>query len=157
MNKVQNKAFIIKLVKTAIVAFILAFLITRFILPTKIIGDSMYPILRPNNYVLVNKKYKSLNIGDIVMFRYDVLNMHLVKRVIAIEGDVLQIKDGEVFVNGDKLEEPYVKEKWYDGSYYGVIPRGCVYVMGDNRNGSIDSRYFGLIKVESITGKILFK
>ncbi|MCQ4924885.1 signal peptidase I [Tissierella carlieri] len=157
MDKSENKRFIVKLIKTAILAFFLAFIITRIILPTKIVGDSMYPTLKPGSYFLINKLNKSPRIGDIIMFHHDVLDQYLIKRVIAIEGDNLEISNGEVYVNEVKLNEFYVKEQWYDGFYSGIIPGGQIYVIGDNRNGSIDSRNFGTIDKNNILGKLIFK
>lgn len=152
----QNYISLFNILKIVGSAFLLAFLITRIILPAKIVGDSMEPTLHDGRYVAVNRISKDLVAGDIIIFNiYD--KKYLVKRVIAVEGDVLEIKNGEIHVNGVRLDEPYIKEKWYDGFYSGVIPEGHIYVMGDNRNDSIDSRNIGSIKMNTILGKILFK
>ena len=157
-EKSENQLFIKQLINVTILAFALAFIVTRIVLPTKIIGASMEPTLDDGSYVLVNKLDKRLDKGDIVILHHGILDgEYLVKRVIAIENDYLEITEGKVYINGVKIEEPYVKEEWYHGSYSGVIPEAHIFVMGDNRNRSIDSRSFGLVKLENATGKVLFK
>lgn len=118
----------------------------------------MNPTIYDGDTLLVNKLYKSLKHGEIViLYNKQISSNYLLKRVIAIEGDYLYINKGEVFVNGKILREPYIKESWNNGYYSGYIQKGYVYVMGDNRDVSFDSRNFGLIKIEQVKGKVLFK
>ena len=81
-----------------------------------------------------------------------------IKRVIACEGEHLKIEDGKVYINGKLLDEPYLKEGVVtpqNGVFYDVIvPEGCVFVMGDNREASMDSRSFGCIPVSKIESKV---
>ena len=105
--------------------------------------------------------------GDIVTFQDpEIPSRTLIKRVIATEGQTVQLIDGDVFVDGQKLVEPYTdgKESWPLISSYGspitypyTVPKGELWVMGDNRTNSQDSRYFGSIPVSSVTGKAIFK
>ncbi len=80
-----------------------------------------------------------------------------VKRVIGREGDTLEFKDGHVYRNGEQLEEPYLPEPMqYSRPGKVVIPQGYVFVMGDNRNHSTDSRYIGPVPVDHVLGKVVF-
>lgn len=81
-----------------------------------------------------------------------------VKRVIGIEGDTIEIKNGEVYRNGIKLEEDYIKEPIKtDLNIKVTVPKGHVFVMGDNRNNSADSRHIGPIPISHVVGEYLFK
>lgn len=104
--------------------------------------------------------------GDIITFKDpEIPSRTLIKRVIATEGQTVQLIDGEVYVDGQELDEPYTdgKETWPLTSSYGSpveypyqVPEGEVWVMGDNRTNSQDSRYFGSIPIASVTGKAVF-
>lgn len=94
---------------------------------------------------------------------YNVLELNKVsyiKRIIAIPGDRIQIKNGEVYLNGEVLEEEYIEENIITSQFnYNdiIVPEGCVFVMGDNRTGSVDSRVFGCIPIDKIEGKVCFR
>ncbi len=104
--------------------------------------------------------------GDIVTFADpQIPSRTLIKRVIATEGQTVQLIDGKVVVDGEVLDEPYTdgKESWPLNSSFGTpivypytVPKGELWVMGDNRTNSQDSRYFGSIPVSSVTGKAIF-
>ncbi|HEY8420739.1 MAG TPA: signal peptidase I [Thermoclostridium sp.] len=83
----------------------------------------------------------------------------LIKRVIAVEGDKIDIRDGNVYINDEMLNEPYVKgiTPGMEMSYPYVVPEGYVFVMGDNRENSLDSRSFGPVSINSIEGKAIFR
>lgn len=85
---------------------------------------------------------------------------YIIKRVIAVPGDVVDIKDGYVTVNGQKLEESYVRGQTFENSNFSyplTIPENKVFVLGDNRENSTDSRMLGLIDYEQIKGKVVFR
>jgi len=85
-----------------------------------------------------------------------------IKRVIGLPGEHLQIIEGQVYINGEVIEETYLVEGLETGTMDGeycdvVIPEGCIFAMGDNRNGSMDSRVFGCIPLDKIEGEVLFR
>lgn len=110
-------------------------------------------------------KYERESKGWFSDFIYNVLEINktsYIKRVIALPGEHLEIKDGKVYINGEELEENYLQEnvttESMEGSFYDiVVPEGTVFVMGDNRSGSSDSRMFGCIPYEKIEGKVCFR
>jgi len=134
------------------------FVIEPFIVPT----PSMSPTLLVGDRVIVNKleyKFKPVKRGDIVAIYSPLEKKNLVKRVIGLEGEVISFSpDGEVFINGEEIQEPYLPENFtasYDDSEY-EINENEYFVMGDNRNNSADSRVFGPISSEKIFGKVIF-
>lgn len=85
---------------------------------------------------------------------------YIIKRVIAVPGDIVDIKDGNVTVNGQKLEESYARGQTFENSNFSyplTIPENKVFVLGDNRENSTDSRILGLIDYEQIKGKVVFR
>ncbi len=155
-----------------ILLFAFVFFSTTFWFSTvKIQQTSMMPTLKSNDVVLLDK-LSSYSRGDVIVFEHNE-NEDFIKRVIAVEGDVIYSINGEVYVeyynNGelvvDKVDEYYLNEQkstylYYD---YGVgivdIPRttisqGCIYVLGDNRRVSVDSRDIGEVNVNKVKGVV---
>lgn len=128
-------------------------------------GDSMNPTLYNGDKLLVSDIFYKPKQGDIVIFRKDDYKPEaLVKRVIATEGQTIEIDftKGEVYVDGELLDEPYIAEPTYnqlDFSGIQTVPEGCVFVMGDNRNNSSDSRRaeIGMVDERLIIGKVLLR
>lgn len=141
-------------------ALAIVFLIRQFVffnvyVPT----GSMIPTINKDNKVLVTRvhNYNNLKRGDIIVFYSDELGETLVKRLIGIPGDKIEIKDGTVFINGEKSEEDYVKNKdKYNGSF--EVPQGKYFFLGDNRPVSNDARYWKEHYIDSskIEGKAQF-
>jgi len=146
-----------------------AFLVQAFYIPS----ESMVPTLEIGDRVLVNKlsyKLHDVNRGDLVVFERpegepDEDVKDLIKRVIGLPGDQLVIKDNAVYVNGDKLEEDYLPEgtvtkqgrlDCVDATPC-VVPEDSIWVMGDNREHSFDSRYFGPIEENTIVGRAFLR
>lgn len=133
---------------------------TLFFPVLQIYGTSMAPALIEDDIVVSIKK-SNFETGDIIAFYYN--NRILVKRVIATSSDWVNIdEDGTVFINDKLLDEPYVKEKYLgesDIEYPYQVPEGSYFVLGDQRETSIDSRTseIGSIKEEDIIGKVVFK
>lgn len=129
-----------------------------------VVGDSMNPTLYNGDKMVVSDLFYSPKQGDIVIFRKDSYKKEaLVKRVIAVEGQTVEIDfdKGVVYVDGQALDEPYIAEPTHnmiDFKGAQTVPEGCVFVMGDNRNDSRDSRdsMIGMIDEREITGKVYF-
>jgi len=139
-------------------AFVVAMLVQAFIVkPFTIHQVSMQPTLLEGDRILLNRlsyHFRDPENGDIVVFHSPITEGEdLVKRVVAVAGDRVEIKDGSLFVNGERRVEPYLLEQGFRGELREtLVPEGMVFVMGDNRNNSGDSRYFGPIDKESIIG-----
>jgi len=117
----------------------------------------MEPNLKEDQHILINKAayfFHSPQRGDVIIFRYPRDREQIyVKRIIAIPGDTIEIKDGIVYINGSPCEEPYVSSDTEGGLPKQTIPPDRYFVMGDNRNGSWDSRYWGTVPRGDIIGK----
>ena len=134
------------------IIIILAVIIIRtyIITPVKVDGTSMYPTLS-NNEILILKKYdKSYDRFDIVVFKRE--NSKLIKRIVGLPGDTIEYKNNKLYINGNYVKEDFEHENTDDFTYSTTIPDGYYYVLGDNRENSLDSRYFGPISKEDITG-----
>lgn len=149
-----------------LVALLLAGVFMFFVRASLVRGSSMEPTLWDGDCILVQMMgYKEPLPGDIVAIKAkDRAGKHLVKRIIATGGDTVQIdfEAGAVFVNGQRLEEPYVQEATHlsgDIAFPVTVPEGCCFVLGDNRNHSQDSRssVLGFVPREDIEGKVFFR
>jgi signal peptidase I len=157
--------WILIIVGALLVAFVVkTFLIQAFYIPS----GSMEPQLKINDRVLVNKlsyRLHDINRGDIVVFERPSCNdgeppvvKDLIKRVIAVSGETVEGRDGRVLVDGRPIDEPYLPAGVVTGDFEPVtVPAGTIWVMGDNRNNSRDSRVLcggpTFIPEESIIGR----
>ncbi len=139
-----------------------ALIITCIYQPVRVEGTSMQPRLHDNDRLFINKfvyRFENIHRGDVIVFHYpgDPAKSYI-KRVIALPGDDLRITDGVVYVNGRRLSEPYVPERFEDGRSVAeeVMPQGDYWVMGDHRSISSDSRDFGPVPRGLIYGKASF-
>lgn len=145
--------------KKFVVLLIVVFAVFRLAIGFSLVkGDSMEPTLESGNLVLYNRLDKDYQRGDVVSVRVPA-GEYYVKRVIAIEGDTVDLKDGKVYINGSLLEEPYAEGETYEEAGAVVYPytleENQVFVMGDNREVSMDSRAFGAVSERQIKGKLL--
>ncbi len=142
------------------------FLYLIFITPHQVDGISMDPTFKDNEFLIANKmiyRIKSPLQGEVVIFKFNETR-DFIKRVIAVEGDSVQVQDGKLFVNGEYLNESeYLEPTVYteQGAYISegqtiIVPAGKVFVAGDNREHSSDSRTFGPIEVSQIKGRVWF-
>ena len=126
--------------------------------PFRIPSQSMEPTLRPGDQVLVDKRaYRdgSPRRGDLVAFTDPKTRDVLLKRVVALGGDTVGIEDGALVVDGRHVREPYAPPDKIDSVYFGPVrvPRGAVFVLGDNRANSVDSRQFGSVPAPRLIGR----
>ncbi len=142
----------------AISAFIIVFIYQ----PVKVEGTSMMPSLEDQERIFVNKfvyRLEPISHGDIVVFRYPRdPSKSYIKRVIGVAGDRIRIDGGQVYVNGEALDEDYVPPAYADSRSYPetVVPPNCYLVLGDHRSMSNDSRDFGPVNQSYIYGKAVF-
>lgn len=163
-NTVKKEVF--SWVKTILLAAILAgavnsFLIVNAEVPT---GSMENTIMAGDRILALRTSYwfGEPERGDITVFRYPddpTGNTLYVKRIIGEPGDTVQVEDGEIYVNGEALEEDYIAEitEGDFGPY--TVPEGCYFMMGDNRNHSVDSRFWEnkFVEKEEILGKVVLR
>jgi signal peptidase I len=165
LNRIRYKERYGKTLLSTVYALItvaaITVLVATLLLPVlQVYGDSMAPTVE-NGQLIVSVKEASFDTGDVIAFYYN--NKILVKRVIAQAGDWVDIdKDGNVFINGTQMEEPYVEDKAMGECNIKLpyqVPEGKVFVMGDHRSVSIDSRHtsVGCVSDEQIVGKLVMR
>lgn len=146
----------------ALVAALLikTFLFQAFFIPSA----SMEPTLQIGDRVLVNKlsyRFGDIDRGDLVVFKRPDLDAEsaavvrdLIKRVIALPGETIEARDGDIYIGGQRLEEPYLPQGTISENLPSqVIPAGTVWVMGDNRTNSRDSRVLGPVDIDTVHGR----
>ena len=145
------------------IAVVLALFIRHFVVELYLVdGPSMRPTLQNQERLVVNKFIYNLHDperDDILVFQYPKdPSRDFIKRVIAIPGDTIEIKDGHVYVNGELKNEPYILSTTRGDYPLATVPEGHIFVMGDNRIISLDSRdkSIGLVSVDDVIGKAQF-
>jgi signal peptidase I len=151
-------AWLIELGETVLPAIVIAVLINLFLAQaTRVYGSSMEPNLYTDQRLVVEKVSYRLHEprrGDVVVLRMPERGPELlIKRIIALPGETFEVRDGQVYINGEALEEPYVSQRTSGKSTPVTVPEGHVFVMGDNRGASNDSRSFGPVAQERIVGR----
>ena len=145
-----------------IAAGLAAVIIVFFYQPVKVEGTSMAPSLSDQERIFINKFVYHVGViarGDVVVFWYPLdRTKSFIKRVVGLPGDLVQIREGRVYINGQLLNEPYVPAEYLDFSEYGPlrVRPGEYFVMGDHRISSNDSRMFGSVPASYIYGKAVF-
>ena len=121
----------------------------------------MEPTVSMNETVLITKKVGKIQRADIIIFKYPSdPSKRFIKRVVGLPGERVEIRQGRVFIDQKLLEENYLDPKlntWGRSISESFIPQGTYYVLGDNRDASNDSRYWGSLSAELIEGQVMFK
>jgi len=155
-------------IKDIVIAVVVALIILQFIKPTFVRETSMLPTLGEYNFLFLSRqayRFGEPERGDISVFHTNLKTVDgrekmLIKRVIGLPGDVITIEDGVVTLNGEVQDEPYTLEGYTSGYVKDlVVPEGRLFVMGDNRQNSIDSRdpSVGMIQIDDVYGKAIFR
>ncbi len=160
-NKVVKEVF--DLFEIFVGAIIIVTITVAFLFRTVgVSGTSMTHTLQNKDRLIISNFCYQPTVGDIVVLNLpDRFNMPIIKRIIANEGQTVNITNsGDVYVDDIKLKEDYIHDKTMKGnhnSYPVKVPKGCIFVMGDNRMGSTDSREFGCVNKNNIAGKAIFR
>lgn len=163
--KEEHKKEVWSWVKSAAVALVLALIIREFIFtPVFVSGQSMEPTFQSSNRVVITKIH-SIDHFDMIVFKAIHSDTNLIKRVIGLPGDVVVMKNDQLTINGEEYEEPYLdanKKEVFEGQkltqdFEVEVPEGFLYVLGDNRRNSTDSRVLGFIDEKMVIGEVKFR
>ena len=156
-------------IRDIVIAVIIAAIILAFFKPIIVQQESMQPNFYSGDYLITSRQAYRLfgqpERGDVIVFKshlYDEKGKqkNLIKRIIGLPGDTVEIKNGDVYINGELLQEEYVAEQGLSGEMEAVtVPEGRLFVMGDNRRVSQDSRSpeVGTIEMDSIVGQVVLR
>jgi len=161
--------FVMDILETIVFVGSLFIVIYLFVAqPNQVKGASMDPTFGSGDYIFTSKvtyKMRAYQRGDVVVFKSPHNpDIEYIKRIIGVPGDFVMVKDSEVYVNGKKLTENYIaaKTNLWEGGFSkngeeAKVTEGMLFVMGDNRPRSSDSREFGLITEESVIGQVFYR
>ena len=165
------KKFVFDWGKAIIIGLVIAFLVRTYLFSTYVVdGESMMPTLQNGNLLVINKigyEISDLNRFDVIVFHANKKEDY-VKRIIGLPGDSIEYKNDHLYINDKQYSEPYLdqyKKNLNGRSFTGdftlkeitgktVVPSGYIFVEGDNRPKSYDSRLFGFVKIDKIVGKV---
>ena len=170
MSRKPALGCLLEIVETLVLTLVIFWVIQSFVAqPFKVQQVSMERTLEPDQYVLVDKltpRFDSYKRGDIVVFdpplTWTRTDQPYIKRVIGIGGDTIELRDGAVYVNDTKLDEPYIYKEddgqpqlteSYNGTERWVVPPGELFLMGDHRGNSSDSREGGPVPTANVVGR----
>ena len=163
-NQKKDSSWVVWFAAAVVIAVLLRLFVFEIV---RVDGESMNNTLQDGQHLFVEKisKHSGIDRGEIVIVRYpDTGSKAYVKRIVALGGDSVLVKQGKLYINGVEQDEKYIKESYmeYEGLGYGgdgdeyTVPEGCYFVMGDNRNNSHDSRSVGPIEQDEIIGRAMF-
>ncbi len=146
-----------EIIETLLLTFFIFWLVNGLVGRYKIDGSSMNPTLSDGQYLIINNVSYYLDTpdhGEVIVFRHPNNDLNLIKRVIGVPGDQIEVSNQQVMVNGLTLDEPYIQAPpTYSGSW--IVPNDTYFVLGDNRNNSSDSHQWEYLPTENIFGKAL--
>jgi len=150
--------WLVELGETILPAVVIAILINLFLAQaTRVYGSSMEPNLHTDQRLVVEKvsyRFHDPQRGDVVVIRMPERGPELlIKRIIALPGETIEIRNGQVLINGNAIDEPYLTQPTRGSYGPTTISEGYVFVMGDNRGASNDSRVFGPVELEQVVGR----
>ena len=157
--------FLFELLEIVLIAFALSWVLRTYVVEArKIPTGSMLPTIQLDDRVIVDKfffkRFDHISPGDIIVF-HPPPSAHatedFIKRVVGLPGYKIEIRNHTTYVNGQPLYEPYVVDQSKNDFAQIVVPKDSVFVMGDNRNNSADSREWGFLPMQNITGRTLFR
>lgn len=147
-----------EILETLLLTFFIFWLVNSLVGRYRIDGTSMNPTLQNGQYLLINNLSYYLDEperGDIIVFHHPNSELNLIKRVIGLPGDHVEVRDQQVLVNGVALTETYISAPpTYSGDW--IVPEGNYFVLGDNRNSSSDSHSWLYLPEDNIVGKAMF-
>ncbi len=151
--------FALDIFETLVLSLVLFAVINAISARIRVDGFSMEPTLKTGEFVIVNKLAYKFNLpdrGDVIVFHYPRdPQQEYIKRVIGLPGDTITISNGQVLVNGQAIDEPYIAaEPAYESQW--TVPEDSLFVLGDNRNNSSDSHSWGPVPMEKVIGKAIF-
>jgi signal peptidase I len=163
--KEGGKNELISWIQSVAIAFVIALVIRQFIFtPVVVSGQSMLPTFENDNKIVISKVYK-IDRFDMIVFHAPDSEDNFIKRVIGLPGDVVVMKNDKLSINGVEYVEDYVqanKAEIFEGQkltqdFKVEVPEGFLYVLGDNRRNSTDSRIIGFIDEKSVIGSVKFR
>ena len=148
-----------ELIPYVVIVFVVVLVRSFIITPVRVNGASMQSTLYDGDILLLEKYDTDYERFDVIVAKYN--NEKLVKRIIGLPGDTVEYRNNILYINGEKVEETFTNEITEDFSLkqlgYNTIPEGYYFIVGDNRDDSLDSRYLGLFKKDSIEGKVILR
>jgi len=152
------RSWLRELLEAVLPALVIVLVVNIFLAQaTRVEGQSMDPSLHDSERLIIEKisyRFRSPQRGDIVVLRRPQRSVDpLIKRVIGLPGETVSIHDAMVYIDGNPLAEPYLDQPTWGSMAPVVVPEGHVFVMGDNRRSSNDSRAFGVVSLDDIVGR----
>lgn len=153
MKKSKPKSFFEELIIYVLIFIAVLFVKNYIIAPVQVRGDSMDSTLQSGDVMLLNRlQYKRHGVKRFDIVVVDDHDTYIIKRIIGLPGDIVEIKDERLIINGEEFEEYYLDEETHTDDLIVEVPKGHYYVLGDNREESLDSRVLGPIKENQIRG-----